>query len=83
MHAMFGSFKSELRRLRENVEKCNALDLFMVVDNLCYEIADPNTSEEDGYNKRVIAYRLLERFGEEPFSKQSLLKFLSEWEIEL
>lgn len=73
MSALFKEFKLELRKIRNNIEEQEYFSLSYVVSLL----------DENNFYQKVILYRILEHQSAEAFTKESLLRFLSLWEIEL
>ena len=73
MSALFKEFKLELRKVRKSIEAQDQFSLSYVVSSL----------DESDFYQKVILYRILEHQASEAFTKESLLRFLSLWEIEL
>lgn len=73
MSALFKEFKLELRKVRNSIEEQESFSLAYVISLL----------DEKNFYQKVILYRILECQASKAFTKESLLRFLSLWEIEL
>lgn len=73
MSALFKEFKLELRKIRNSIEEREDFSLSYVVSLL----------DENNFYHKVIKYRILEHEAEESFTKEKMLRFLSQWEIDL
>lgn len=83
MSDMFKEFKRDLRIVRNYIELDEEYSFDNIISYLDDEIQKDIAYGIDPFNKKVLLHRIIDSNKEEPFTKQSLLRFLSEWEIYL
>lgn len=83
MSDLFKEFKRDIRIVRRYIETWDEFSFNSLVDYLDDDIKKDEYYNLDVFNKKVLLFRLIDQNREEPFDKQSILKYLSEWEISL